>query len=121
VAASVTGLKSVRLFLRCYLKQRVYNPLQKTLEDLRSTRLDERNKKQSGSNVKKTFLNFQKGANFLFPLVAVIFIVKEGHLYLTINGILSSLKWYITCGMVTRGYFFINVLKIKWKYLKFTL
>jgi hypothetical protein len=32
--------------------------------------------------------------------------------YLTINCILSSLKWYITCEMVTRGYFFIDVLKI---------
>jgi hypothetical protein len=43
--------------------------------------------------------------------VAVIFIIKEGHLYLTINGILSSLKWYITCGMLTRGYFFYKRLK----------
>jgi hypothetical protein len=32
-------------------------------------------------------------------------------MYLTINGILSSFKWYITCEMVTRGYFFMDVLK----------
>jgi hypothetical protein len=63
--------------------------------------------------LKKLFWIFKKGTIFLFPLVAVIFIIKEGHLYLTINGIISSLKWYITCGMVTRGYFFINVLKME--------
>jgi hypothetical protein len=36
VAASVTGHQSMRLFVWGYLKQRVYNPLAKTLEDLRS-------------------------------------------------------------------------------------
>jgi hypothetical protein len=71
--------------------------------------------------LKKLFWIFKKGANFLFPLVAVIFIIKEGHLYLTINDIFSSLKWYITCGMVTRGYFFINVLKMEIFMEKFTL
>jgi hypothetical protein len=43
--------------------------------------------------------------------VAVILNKNKGHLYLTIN--VSSLKWYITCEMmVTRGYFFIDVLKM---------
>jgi hypothetical protein len=35
-------------------------------------------------------------------------------MYLTIaNCILSSLKWYITCKMSTRGYYFIDVLKMQ--------
>jgi hypothetical protein len=63
--------------------------------------------------IKETFWSFEKGANFLFPLVAVILIKNKGHFYLTINGILSSLKWYITCEMVTRGYFCIDVLKMQ--------
>jgi hypothetical protein len=45
--------------------------------------------------------------------VGVILIKNKGQLYLTINGILFSLKWYITCEMVTRGYFFIDVLKMQ--------
>jgi hypothetical protein len=45
--------------------------------------------------------------------VAVILIKNKGHLYLKINGILSSLKWYITREKVTRGYFFIDVLKMQ--------
>jgi hypothetical protein len=45
--------------------------------------------------------------------VGVILIINKGNLFPTINGILSSLKWYITCEMVTRGYFFIDVLKMQ--------
>jgi hypothetical protein len=43
--------------------------------------------------------------------VAAILNKNKGHLYLTLNGILSSLKWYHTCETVARGYFCIDVLK----------
>jgi hypothetical protein len=45
--------------------------------------------------------------------VAVILNKYKHHLYLKINGILSSLKLYITCEIVTRGYFFIDVLTMQ--------
>jgi hypothetical protein len=58
-------------------------------------------------------MNFQKRCEFFISAGGGHIYYKNGHLYLTINGILSSLEWYITCEMVTRGYFFINVLKME--------
>jgi hypothetical protein len=78
----------MQLFLWGYLKQRVYYPLAKSLEDIIS------NFTREIENIPAEML-------------------KDTFLYLTINGILSSLKWYITCEMVTRGYFLIDVLKMQ--------
>jgi hypothetical protein len=62
----------------------------------------------------KNFFEFSKKVRiFYFRWWRSYLIFKKSHLYLKINGILSSLKWYITCEMVTRGYFLINVLKME--------
>jgi hypothetical protein len=64
VAASVTGPQSIRLFLWGYLKQRVYNPLPKTLEDLRSN-LTREIENILAQMLKETFLNFLKRCELL--------------------------------------------------------
>jgi hypothetical protein len=64
VAASVTGPQSMRLFLWGYLKQRVYNPLAKKLEDLRSN-LPREIENIPAQMSKNTFLNFQKRRELL--------------------------------------------------------
>jgi hypothetical protein len=64
VAASVTGLKYVRLFVWGYLKQRVYNPLAKTLEDLRSN-LTREIENIPAQMLKDIFLNFRKRCELL--------------------------------------------------------
>jgi hypothetical protein len=101
------------IFLWGYLKQIVYNQLLKTLEDPRSYFAREiENLPAQMFNLKTIFWIFEKGANYWFQLVAVILYKNYGHLYLTINGILFSLKWYITCEMVTYGCFIKDVLKM---------
>jgi hypothetical protein len=64
VAALVTGLKSVRLFFLGYLKQRVYNLLPTTLEDLKSN-LTREIENIPAQMLKDTFLNFQKRRKLL--------------------------------------------------------
>ena len=49
------------------------------------------------------FWIFEKGANYWFSLVAAILNENKGLLYPIKFPRLSSLKWYITCQMVTYG------------------
>jgi hypothetical protein len=64
VAASVTGLQSMRLFFVNYLKQRVYNPLPKTFEDLRF-HLTREIENIPAQILKNNFLNFRKRCELL--------------------------------------------------------
>jgi hypothetical protein len=78
----------------------VYNPLAKTLEDLRSN-LTREIENILAQILKDTFLNFRKRCELSISAGD-----NKWHSFL------SSLKWYITCKMVTGGYFFIDVLKM---------
>jgi hypothetical protein len=64
VAALVNGLQSMGLFLWGYLKQRVYNLLLKTLEDLRSN-LTREIENIPAQMLKHIFLNFRKRCELL--------------------------------------------------------
>jgi hypothetical protein len=59
VTASVTGPQYMQLFLWGYLKQRVYYPLAKSLEDLISN-LTREIENIPAEMLKDTFLNFRK-------------------------------------------------------------
>jgi hypothetical protein len=78
VAVSVTGLNPCDYLLWGYLKQKVYNQQLKTLKDLRSN-LTRKKENIPARMLKDTFWIFEKGANYWFPLVAVIFNKNKGH------------------------------------------
>jgi hypothetical protein len=65
-----------------FLKQKVYNLLPKKLEDLRSN-LTREIENIPAQMFKDTFSNYKKGANYLFPRVAVILIKNKNYLYFT--------------------------------------
>jgi uncharacterized protein YukJ len=67
VAASVIGPQSMRLFVWGYLKQRVYNPLPKTLEDLKFN-LTREIENIPAQMLKNTFLNFRKMCELLISV-----------------------------------------------------